>query len=84
MMNREELKKLLADEGIFNTNIYGLKGKTRYGLERPLADDQFILDNEGGKWIVYFYEKGKKLSMFSSWIEHEACKYLYDQLHKVS
>lgn len=62
--------------GKYNINIFGLQQYNKHGLQRPLADDQFVLDKDGPDWLVYFFEKGQKheLKIFDD--EDEACSYL--------
>jgi hypothetical protein len=75
-MNREEVKAILDKAGRYNVNIYGLQGYNQYGLQRSLADDQYVIDLEGNKWVVYFYEKGRKHDQQAFNTEDEACSYL--------
>ncbi len=75
-MNREELKVILNKAGKYYVNIYGLKAYSKHGLERALDDDQYVLDKERTKWIVYFYEKGQNIDQKTFDGEGEACRYL--------
>jgi hypothetical protein len=81
-MNREELRNLLEKyqikPGVYN--IYGLKGYNPYGLQRVLADDQTVLDQENNKWVVYFYERGQKINPQSFSSEDEACQSFLNEI----
>jgi hypothetical protein len=70
-MNKDELNKLLM-----NSNI----PKDLYSLEGGFPNEALCLNNEDGKWEVYYSERGIKsqLEKFNS--EEEACNYFYKEI----
>lgn len=84
-MNRQELIEALEQEN-FNPkfyNIYGV-GESKYGLQRALADYQFVLDREREKWAVYYYERGGKTEERLFNTEEEACRYFLNLMLRTS
>jgi hypothetical protein len=73
-MNRAELKKILDDAGVI-PQYYSLNG-----LSGGPYDGRNILENEGTRWRVYFFERGgiDDLQYFNN--EDEACRYLLKKL----
>lgn len=82
-MNKVQLKNRLIQEEINPEyyNIYGV-GESKYGLQKSLADYQFVLDKENDKWIVFYYERGIKSSMTTFYNESDACNYLLEMILK--
>jgi hypothetical protein len=70
-MNREELKKALDKEGV-NPHYYSLNG-----LAGGPYDGTSILEKEGNKWLVYYFERGSKWDMQIFLTEDEACRYMF-------
>jgi len=70
-MNKEELKRVLDSEG-FNSRVYSLDG--------GLSNDTLCLSNEGGRWGVYYTERGIRFS--EEWFDSEsdACQCLLRRL----
>ncbi len=68
-MNKEELKKALDKEGI-HPHYYSLNG-----LQGGPYDGTSILDKEGNKWLVYYFERGEKWDMHVFDTEDEACRF---------
>ena len=64
-MNKNELKQILQLEG-FDPRVYSLEG--------GLANDRLCLVHEGGRWCVYYTERGVRFD--EQWFdsEDEACK----------
>ena len=71
-MNRKELKKQL-DRANVPERLYNLSG-------RGIADNQYVLEKEDGKWRVYYYERGQQTR--NAWFdtETEACQHLLEAL----
>ncbi|MEY2195380.1 hypothetical protein AB7942_21980 [Neobacillus sp. BF23-41] len=70
-MNKNELNLLLINSNI-PKDVYSLKG--------GLPNEALCLNNEDGKWEVYYSERGviSQLKKFNS--EEEACKYFYKEI----
>jgi hypothetical protein len=72
-MNRIELQKKLGENGI---------PKTVYCLDGGLPWEQYCLEENYGKWSVYYSERGNKSSLKIFYNENEACSYLFDWIMK--
>ena len=71
-MNREELRRRLEREGIM---------KTAYSLGGADDGEQHVLRQApGGKWSVYYSERGEKSGLRLFDTEHEACECLLDRI----
>ncbi len=70
-MNKEELSILLKKEKI-NDDMYSLEG--------GLPNEMYCLEENGGRWEVYYSERGNKtgLKLFST--ENDACLYFHNLL----
>jgi hypothetical protein len=71
-MNRKELKTILERERV-NPRFYSISG-----LTKPPIDEQCVLQEEEGKWLVYYYERGERNSLRVFESEDEACRYFVD------
>ncbi|MDM7999793.1 MAG: hypothetical protein QUS33_07310 [Dehalococcoidia bacterium] len=73
-MNRYDLKAALERERI-RPYLYSI-----VGLTAPPKEQQYVLEEEQGKWLVYYFERGERdqLRVFES--EDEACRYLLDRI----
>ena len=74
-MNRIELEKALQEKAI-NPRAYSLGG--------GLPNEQYVLAEEEGKWLVYYSERGQRsgLKVFDS--EDSACRYFLKELSEDS
>lgn len=74
-MNKIELKQKL-DQLKIRPDVYHIDD----GL--PATDEVLVLENNYGRWSIYYYERGNRSSekQFSS--EDEACDFFYRQLEK--
>lgn len=75
-MNREELKKALDEAGV-HSHYYSLNG-----LQGGPYDGTSILEKEGNKWLVYYFERGRKWDLQYFNTEDEACRYFLQKLTK--
>ena len=73
-MNREELKEVLDKEKI-DPHYYSLDG-----LAGGPYDNVMILEKEGSRWLVYYYERGEKWDIHVFETEDEACKLLLQRI----
>lgn len=72
-MNRKELQERLSLEKI-PTNVYFLNG--------GLPNERLCLGEVGGKWEVYYSERGEKSGLVVFDKETDACENFYKRLHK--
>jgi len=70
-MNREELKKTLAQRGV---------RKNSYDLDENDSDECYDLEKNGKNWDVYYRERGVKTGIKTCQSENEACNYIYELL----
>ncbi len=71
-MNRQEIRKLLVEQGVM---------ESAYSLEGGLSGDQYVLsDNGDGTWSVYYYERGEKLGLQTFRTENAACLHLLQKI----
>ena len=70
-MNKDELKHILDNER-FSPRIYDLNG--------GMLNDRLCLSDEGGRWCVYYTERGIRFS--EEWFDSEsdACECLLHRL----
>jgi len=73
-MNIEGLKRALDRKGI-KPIYYSLNG-----IRGDLEDGTSIIENQEGKWMYYYFERGGKFNIKYFNTENEACKYLYELL----
>ena len=73
-MNKNELKKLLDEEG-FDPLAYSLDG--------GLPNDRLCLSTEGGRWCVYYTERGVRFDEQWFGSESEACEQLFRELRSL-
>jgi hypothetical protein len=71
-MKRDELKMTLERERV-NPRFYSISGVTGAPI-----DDQCVLREDKGKWMVYYFERGQKTSLRIFESEHEACQYFLE------
>lgn len=75
-MNIEELKSVLIEKGVphdmYSISIGGF------------PNEAFCLVENGGKWEVYYSERGKKRGDKFFSLESDACEYLLKKLEKYS
>lgn len=73
-MNKVELKRVLDSEG-FNPRVYSLDG--------GLSNDTLCLTHEGGRWGVYYTERGVRFD--EQWFDSEsaACERLLSELRSL-
>ncbi len=73
-MKKDELKRILDSEKL-NPNVYS--------LDDGLPNDRLCLSAEGGRWCVYYSERGSRFDAeyFSS--EDEACENLLRRLREL-
>jgi len=74
-MNKSELKKKL-DALKIRPDVYHIED----GL--PTTDEVLVLEDNYGRWSVYYYERGNRSSEKKFSDENEACGYFYEQLEK--
>ncbi len=67
-MNINELKKKLENLGINDQT---------YSLDNDIEDEQYCLENNGGKWHYYYSERGQKTGERSFDSESDACEHMY-------
>jgi hypothetical protein len=53
---------------------------SRYSLKGGTPDDGFALKREGGRWIVYYSERGGRYNIETFTTEYAACRYLLSLL----
>jgi hypothetical protein len=70
-MNREELRAVLDQEGI---------RPDAYSLEGGLREDRLTVDSVGGRWVVYYVERGRRWNERYFSEEGAACRYLLELL----
>lgn len=70
-MNKNELQTVLDREG-FRRDCYDLDG--------GLLPERLTLANEGGKWAVYYSERGQQTGKRYFPTESEACEYFLEEL----
>jgi len=75
-MNSNELKSVLEKEKI-NSQAYSI-----FGVKGPPEDEQYVLDKEGQKWVIYYSQKGERINQKSFEVEDEACRYFLNLLLK--
>jgi hypothetical protein len=71
-MNRNDLRAALEKERI-NPRWYSIGGITE-----PPIEEQCVLEEDKGKWLVYYLERGHKTSLRVFESEDEACRYFLD------
>ena len=72
-MNINELKEKLE--------VYEkLKNKMFFGRA---SDNKFCIMKENDKWIVFYYERGRRLRLKEFNDEESACEYYYIEMTKV-
>lgn len=74
-MNREELINLLDANNIDKSSYDFNDGHSYF-------DDQYLLNQEGKEWVIYYLERGKKLKVKSFSSEDKANKYFLGLLLK--
>lgn len=69
-MNRQELERILVDKKI----------SSDYSLDGGLPSEVFCLNENNGKWEVYYSERGNKsdLKVFDN--ESDACEYFLREI----
>lgn len=72
-MNRSELKKALDKAGI---------SPKSYCLEGGWPSEEYCIEENYGKWSVYYSEHGQKTGEKLFYSESDACEYLYKLLLK--
>lgn len=70
-MNKSKLKELLNKGNIPND---------AYSLEGGFPNEAYCLNEEDGKWQVYYSERGRKSNLKEYDMEEEACQELYKRL----
>jgi hypothetical protein len=70
-MNKQELQKLLKEEG-FRADTYDLDG--------GMLPERLTLAREGNRWCVYYSERGLQSGKTFFDSEAAACQSLLDQL----
>lgn len=73
-MNKDELKRILDIER-FDPRVYSLDG--------GLPNDRLCLSKEGGRWCIYYTERGARFDeqWFNS--ESDACEHLLRELRSL-
>jgi hypothetical protein len=74
-MNRDDLRKVLRDDGV---------PANSYSLEGGLAEDRLCLDEAHGWWFVYYAERGRRWDERRFSTEDAACQYFLGQLRQLS
>jgi hypothetical protein len=69
-MNRQELERILVNEN-FRERTYSLTGE---------ADEALCLSFEGGRWYVFFSERGMRTNKTEFDSETAACKYFLQKM----
>jgi len=72
-MNQKELETKLHREGIMRS-AYALDGESPY--------EQYAIQNNYGKWSVFYSERGLESNLKKFNNESDACVYLYKCLTK--
>ncbi len=72
-MDKTELQSILVQEGI-SSESYDLNGGS--------PNEKYCLNRDGGKWSVYYSERGIRTGERTFDNESEACEYLLDMLRK--
>lgn len=73
-MNKRELEKKLIEENI---------PKDSYCLNGGYLNEAYCLEENYGRWEVYYSERGRKTNVKSFLCEEEACKYLHNELIQI-
>ena len=73
-MKKNELERRLQYEKI-PAQFYSLTG--------GLPNEALCLNNENGKWEVYYSERGVKTGLKTFETEDEACDYFYNDITEV-
>lgn len=73
MLTRERLAQLLPAKG-FRRNVYSLFGAH--------AQDAFVVDHRGDRWVVFYTERGAEFDVSEHESEDSACRDLLDRLDK--
>lgn len=71
-MDRQALPERLRREGV---------PKQLYDFRRR-KDDVYVLSEEGGKWLVFYLERGSRYDLKSFDKEEDACEDFYNRLHE--
>lgn len=72
-MTLKELKIALEELGISESN---------YSINNGLKEDALTIENIGGIWKFFYFERGEELGMSLFKTETEAYQYLLDQYKK--
>ena len=59
-MRIDELKAIVDERA---------KRRSAYSVDEGLADDALIIERVHGRFVVYYYERGRR--SFEKWFEHE-------------
>jgi hypothetical protein len=70
-MDRQELERLLRDEGI---------DERAYSLDGGMPPERLCLALEGPRWVVYYSERGIRTGLHRFTSESAACQYLLTRL----
>lgn len=68
-MNKYELKKKLMQKKVNSAS---------YCLDGGLPSEQYCLDENYGKWYVYYSERGSKIGLREFLTEKDACEHFYN------
>jgi len=71
-MKKCELSKLFEMKNI---------SENAYSLDGGICDDKYVLSQEtGGRWTVYYCERGNKIGITEFFSEDEACDFFYKKV----
>jgi len=73
-MKIKQLETFLKDND-FDSSSYTLDG---------YQEDRYCIRKEGLKWHIFFFERGKRISEKSFFIEDDACKHFLELISKDS
>lgn len=68
-MDRLDLREALEKERVWPRS-YSISGITR-----PPIEEQYVLEEDRGRWLIYYLERGEKRSLRVFLSEDAACRY---------
>ncbi|MEW2502678.1 hypothetical protein AB0878_19630 [Amycolatopsis sp. NPDC047767] len=70
-MNRDELVRALAEEGV---------AQNSYSINDGYADEQYVMERRGSRWCVSYAERGKRIGEQCFESEEEAYLRLFEMV----